>query len=120
MSVLIFRLNDAPEDEAQDVRELLSEHGFEYHETGSGFIGLQVAGLWLLDESQKDAARAVIDDYQRERSARMRAEYDALRASDEIETFGDRARRHPLLVVFYLGAAAAVLYIVLSPFLSLG
>ena len=120
MSVLIFRLNDAPEDEAQDVRDLLDEHGFEYHETGAGFIGLQVAGLWLLDESQKEAARAVIDAYQRERSARIRAEYEELRAADRGETFAGRVMRHPFLALFYLGAAAAVVYIVLSPFLGLG
>ena len=32
MSVLLFRLRNVPEDEAEDVRELLNKNGFEFYE----------------------------------------------------------------------------------------
>jgi hypothetical protein len=120
MSVLIFRLNGVCEDEAADVRRLLDEHGFEYHETSGGFLGLGVAGLWLIDRDQKPAARAVIDRYQQERSARLSAEYQALCRAGKAETTWQRALRHPFQTLFYLAGAAAVLYLMLMPFLTLG
>ena len=120
MSVLIFRLNNVPEDEAQDVRELLDAHGFEYHETGAGLFGVAVAGLWLLDRRQQAAARAVIDAYEQERSARLAAEHAAQRAAGRAETLTQRLRRQPLRSLLYLAGAAAVLYLVLVPFLTLG
>ncbi len=61
MSVLIVRLNGVLDDEAVEVRALLDEHGFQDHETTGGFLGLGVAGVWLMDPDQEAAARRVID-----------------------------------------------------------
>ena len=120
MSVLIFRLNGVPDDEAAEVRALLDEHGFDYHETTGGFLGLGIAGLWLIDADQKAAARRVIDTYQQARSARFSAEHAALRAAGEAETTLQRIARRPLTSLFYLAGVAAVLYLVLWPFRTLG
>ncbi|ESQ16573.1 MAG: hypothetical protein N838_07810 [Thiohalocapsa sp. PB-PSB1] len=119
MPVLIFRLNNVPEDEAADVRALLDQHGFAYHETTGGFLGFGVAGLWLLDDSRKAAARALIDTYQDERRVRLRAEHEALRRAGRAETMLHRFARQPLQSLFYIAAAAAVLYLTLWPFLAL-
>lgn len=119
MSVLIFRLNDVPEDEAADVRQLLDAHGLAYHETSGGFLGLRVAGLWLLDRSRKAEARALIDAYQADRAARIGAEHASLRASGQLDTTLTRLLRQPLQSLLYLLGAAAVLWIVLSPFFAL-
>ncbi len=120
MSVLIFRLNGVPDDEATEVRALLNQHDLHYHETSGGFLGFGVAGLWLLDDSRKADARALIDAYQQERSTRIAAEHQALRDAGEIETTLQRIARRPLQSLFYLAGASAVLYLVLAPFLTLG
>ncbi len=120
MSVLIFRLNGVDDDEAADVRRLLDERGLAYHETSGGFLGFGVAGLWLLDANEKAAARALIDRYQAKRSARLAAEYADRCHAGQAETTLQRAIRHPLRTLFYLAGAAAVLYLVLVPFLTLG
>ncbi|MBK5929244.1 DUF6164 family protein [Halochromatium salexigens] len=120
MSVLIFRLNGVEDDEAADVRRLLDERGLTYHETSGGFLGFGIAGLWLLDASQKTTARALIDRYQEERSARLVAEYVTRWRAGQAETTLQRAIRQPLRTLFYLAGAAAVLYLVLVPFLTLG
>jgi hypothetical protein len=119
MSILIFRLNGVPDDEAADVRALLDEHGFAYHETTGGFFGLGVAGFWLLDGSRKAAARAVIDAYQQQRQARLRTEHEALRRAGHAETMLQRIARRPLQSLLYVAGAAGVLYLTLWPFLSL-
>lgn len=120
MPVLIFRLNGVPDDEAADVRTLLDEHGFPYHETTGGFLGFGVAGLWLLDDSRKAAARAVIDDYQRSRSARLAAEHEAQRRAGVAESTLQRIVRRPLQSLFYIAGAAGVIYLMLWPFLTFG
>ena len=102
------------------MRALLDEHGFPYHETTGGFLGFGVAGLWLLDDSRKAAARAVIDAYEHERGTRLAAEHEALRRAGLAETTLQRIARRPLQSLFYIAGAAAVLYLVLWPFLSLG
>jgi hypothetical protein len=120
MPTLIFRLNGVPDDEADDVRRLLEAEGFAYHETTGGFLGLGVAGLWLLDDGRKAAARAVIDAYQHERSTRLAAEQEALRRAGRAETTLQRITRRPLQSLLYVAGAAAILYLTLWPFLGLG
>ncbi len=116
MAKLLFRLNNVPEDEAEDVRQLLDEHRIEYHETKPGFLGLAVAAFWLKDESQEAKARRVIDEYQQARTAAIRAEHAEQRRQGTHETLWTRFRGGPIQFVFYLGAVALVLYLTLFPF----
>jgi hypothetical protein len=120
MAVLIFRLNGVSDDEAADVRALLDAHGFAYHETTGGLLGFGVAGLWLLENGRKAEARAVIDAYECERSTRLAAEHAALRRAGRAETTLQRIARHPLQSLLALMGIAAVLFVVLWPFLTLG
>ena len=39
MATLLFRLNDVPQDEADDVRQLLTDKGIDFYETHAGFSG---------------------------------------------------------------------------------
>lgn len=119
MSVLIFRLNGVPDDEAADVRALLEEHGLPYHETTGGFLGFGVAGLWLLDDRRQEGARAVIDAYQRERCARLAAEHAAQRRAGLSEGTLQRIARRPLQSLLYIAGAAGVVYLMLWPFFTL-
>jgi hypothetical protein len=64
MAVIIFRLKDVPEDEADEVRELLRANHLDFYETSAGKWGISIAAIWLKDDSQKERARALIDDYQ--------------------------------------------------------
>ena len=83
MAKLIFRLHNVPDDEAEDVRQLLDEHGFETYETQAGRWRISMPGIWLIDNSRKDEARAVIEAYQRERQARLREAYETAREAGE-------------------------------------
>lgn len=120
MPILLFRLNRVPEDEAEEVRELLSRNGIDYYETHAGRWGISVAGIWLKDASQLDTAQRLLDEYQRERTARARELHEARRRAGEHETLAGRIMRQPVVSLLYLLAILLVLYFTLMPFLSWG
>ena len=114
MAVLIFRLNGVSEEEAQDVRDLLTDNALGSYETSAGRWGVSVAGLWLVNENDKTRARELIDAYQLERQQY----FEELKIDKNPETFGDRFRKSPLTVIFYGLLAVTILFITLSPFIG--
>ncbi|QKT03832.1 hypothetical protein HUS23_08370 [Ectothiorhodospiraceae bacterium 2226] len=116
MPTLLFRLNSVPEDEADAVRALLSEHGIDFYETQAGPWGISVAAIWLRDGADVAAARRLLDDWQAEHARRMQTEYAERRRRGEHETLVARLMRHPLRSLLYLAGAAGILYFSLMPF----
>jgi len=121
MPVLVFRLRNVPDDEAEEIRQLLSDNGVEYYETPAGNWGISMPSLWLNDENahQRDRAKALIDTYQEERAIRIRKEYDELKAQGKHRTMLDVVKEQPLELLFYTALAALVLYLSSLPFLYL-
>lgn len=119
MSVLLFRLGNVPDDEAEDIRRLLDEHGFETYETHAGVWRLGVAAIWLRDEEHKAAAREVIDRYQAERRQRLQQTQADLVERGEHATLWRRLLRHPVRVMLTTLAIVAILALTLLPFLGL-
>lgn len=118
MARLLLRLNNAPEDEAEDVRRLLAEHHIDFYETHAGRWGISVAGIWLRDDTDLGRARELVDAYQDERSTRMRRQFEEDRREGRHETMIHRLRRHPLQFLFYIIAILAVLYLSIVPLVS--
>ncbi|MEH6611347.1 MAG: DUF6164 family protein [Halioglobus sp.] len=114
MAVLIFRLNGVSEEEAQDVRDLLSDNALESYETSAGRWGLSVAALWLANDNEKIRARELIDAYQLER----RRYFEDLKIEAPPETFSDRFKQAPLNVIFYSLLAVIILFLSLAPFIK--
>ena len=111
MSKLLFRLRNVPEDEAHDVRELLSQHEIEFYETSAGNWGISMPGIWVRHDSEYDEARNLLDTYQQERSQRLRAEYKLARAEGRVETQWQRLRNEPAKVIGYLTGVVILLYL---------
>jgi hypothetical protein len=120
MAVLLFRLNNVPEDEADEVRALLKGHAIPFYETPGGRWGISVAGIWLYDDLHLERARELIDGYQQERARKARDEYERRCREGDQETLWRRFRREPLLFIFFALFIAGILYISLVPFLGLG
>ncbi|MFT6286745.1 MAG: hypothetical protein ACJA09_001497 [Alcanivorax sp.] len=114
MAVLIFRLHSVSDEEAQDVRDLLSDNSLDAYETSAGRWGLSTAGLWLVNNSEKIRARELIDTYQLER----RRYFEALKIKDPPETLSDRFKQSPLKVIFYSLLAVSMLFLSLVPFIQ--
>ena len=118
MSAIVFRLNDVPEDEAQAVRDLLTENDIEFYETSAGKWGFSVAAIWIKDEGLKDKAREIIKSYQLKHHHEMQDKHESLRQQGQLETFRKRFIRQPLQVIIYLILVLLVIYLTLIPFLD--
>ncbi|MEJ5207615.1 DUF6164 family protein [Denitratimonas sp. CY0512] len=95
MSRLLMNLRHAPEDEVEEVRALLREHGIDFYETQAGRWRISLAGIWV-EEQDYEAARRQFDAYQRERQVRVRAELARQRESGEAPGVIDSLRANPL------------------------
>ena len=120
MAAKLFALNGVPDDEAEEVRALLASNEIDFYETSAGNWGVSVAAIWLRDERQRQKARLLIDEYQRERLARAREEYAHLRSEGKHRTLLDVIKENPVRFVVYLTVIAAVAYFSTKPFLDLG
>ncbi len=112
MPVLLFKLNQVPLDEADEVRALLAEEGVPFYETTQGFWGFSLGGLWLADDQlhQQARAQALLDDYQRERLQQARQSYQA-------KSFLGAVVEKPLRLVLLL-AVFVILYFSIVPFVK--
>jgi len=120
MPVKLFRLNNVPDDEAEEVRELLTGNEIDFYETSSGIWGISMAAIWLRDEDQYQRAKSLIDEYQNERLATAREEYAQLRMEGKSRTIIDVIRENPVRFVVYLAAISAVIYFSTKPFIDIG
>tara|TARA_R100001377_G_scaffold69207_2_gene44512 strand:+ start:1097 stop:1456 length:360 start_codon:yes stop_codon:yes gene_type:complete len=118
MSKLLFRLRNVPEDEAEEVRQLLEEHDIETYETDAGNWGISLPAIWLESDEQFERAKSLLDDYQCARATRVRAEYEQLRSQGEHPSLLDRLREQPLPFVAYCAAIGVILYLSISSFFS--
>jgi len=114
MSVQLFRLRNVPEDEAEDVRQLLQNNHIEYFETPPGNWGISMPALWLHDEEQLGDAKRLIDEYQAQRSAQYREN------NAERKNFLGNILENPSQLILYSAFAAVILYFSIKPFLNFG
>lgn len=118
MSKILFKLRDVPDDEAQEVRELLERNEIEYYETLGGNWGISLPALWLKKEAQQNRARELLDAYQRDRAGRAREEYERSRLRGNSSARRTNFAESPLRFSAYLGLIALVLFLSLGFFLS--
>lgn len=119
MAVRLFAMRDVPEDEAEEVRALLTDNAIDFYETPAGNWGISVPAIWLRNEEQREIARRLLDRYQAERAQRMHEEYLRQVAEGTNRTVWDVIRENPLRFVVYLLAVLAVLYFSTKPFLDI-
>jgi hypothetical protein len=116
MSRLLIKLRHAPDDEIQEIRSLLQEHGIDFYETQTGPWGISAPGIWLNNEHQYPRAKALMDDYQENRFREKHAEYEKLRGAGQHRTFVQNLLENPVQVVLYSLIAGLILYFSISPF----
>lgn len=119
MAKLLLNLRNVPDDEAEDVRAMLDAKRIAYYETPPSFWGISAGGIWVSDEADFAAVKRALDDYERDRSARVRAEYAAAKQAGTAETFMRVLRDDPLRVVMTVLGILIVLGLVTLPFFGL-
>lgn len=112
VSQLVFRLKNVPEQEADDIRELLNEHEIEFYETTAGRWQISMAGIWVRDKEQAANAKMLIAEDQAQRASKA----TPITTRDWIAGFLTHARQNPVEFLFTLVAVLLVLSLSLIPF----
>lgn len=113
MSKLLLNLRNVPDDEADDVREMLEARAIAFHETKPSIWGITTGGIWVTKDTDFASAKLAMTDYQQQRGARARDEYAAAKRDGTAETFASVVRAEParvallvLAILFVLGLMA--------------
>ncbi|HHI92829.1 MAG TPA: hypothetical protein ENK04_04830 [Gammaproteobacteria bacterium] len=120
MAVRLFPLRGVPDDEANDIRTLLTDNAIEFYETSAGNWGISMPAIWLRDNSQLQHAKALIEDYQAKRTVQQREIYKQLKHEGKHRTFWVLLQEEPLKITVYIGIVLVILYFSIKPFLTLG
>lgn len=120
MAIVLLNLRGVPEDEAQEVRALLTAHDIVFYETPPGRWGISMGAIWLRDERQTASAKRLMDRYHRERRRRVRAEHVRQKREGNARTLIGTMRSEPLRVVLYIAIVVIFLYFSIQPFFGLG
>jgi hypothetical protein len=119
MSKLLLNLRDVPDDEAGDVRSMLDSKRIAYYEIPPSFWGISSGGIWVTEDADFAEAKRALDDYERQRSDRVRAEYATARREGTAETFIGILRSDPMRVALALLGILLALGLVALPVILL-
>lgn len=111
MALLLFSLRHVPDDEADDIRDLLTENQINFYETYAGNWGISMPAIWLSDEAQHEQARQLIYEYERQRQAFQQEEYAKLKKTGEANTFLKNLWHYPAQTVLFIASIIMVIYI---------
>ena len=120
MAKLIFKLKSVSYDEADDIKNLLTENKMDFYESPAGNWEISMHALWLNDEAQYTQAKQLIDEYQVKRSRRIRLETQQKIDQGEHETFIQRLFDKPIQLFIALAIIIFILYFSIMPFLEIG
>ncbi len=116
MAKLLFKLNSVPDDEADDIREILTQADIDFYETSSGMLGLSFAAIWLKEESEYPQASEIINKYQEQRLIQARANRQTLIANNEHIPYWQSLLATPFRVIGVVIFVLIVTYLTVSPF----
>jgi hypothetical protein len=120
MTILLFPLRGVPEDEADEVRELLTEQDIDFYETSAGNWGMSMPALWLRDDSELEKARYLLSAYQQQRFDTARENYLQRKKAGQQQTLLKAFIEKPLLYCAYLLAMLLVVYVSIKLLFELG
>lgn len=119
MARLIFKLKSVSDDESDDIKNLLSENNIDFYESPAGNWEISLHALWIHDDAQYAQAKQLIDEYQVERSQRIRLETQQKIDQGDHETFIQRLSNKPVQFIIILVFIVFILYFSIVPFLNL-
>lgn len=115
MSKLLLNLRHVPDDEADDVREMLGQAGIAFYETKPSAWGISAGGIFVTDDTEMPEARRLMALYQDQRRTRARAEYAAAQRDGTADTFWTVLRDEPGRVALVALGIAFLLALVALP-----
>lgn len=114
MAILLFKLKYVPDEEAQDIRDLLHENEIDFYETSAGILGFSMPAIWLKNEAQAEKAGLLINEYQQQLQSQVREEYQL-----QQRTVMDMFRENPAHYFSYILAILFIGYFMIYLFFNL-
>ncbi len=115
MPALLFKLRNVPDDEADEIRELLTLKHIDFYETNAGNWGISMPGIWVHDEQDLQRGKTLINEYQKERAVNMRRQYEERRAQGKEPGLWAAIAKRPLISVLVFAFCAFIVYVMISP-----
>lgn len=119
MAKIFFRLRHVPDDEADEVRQMLDDHSIPWFETSAGRWGISFPAIWLKDDRDQVRARELLDACQQQRVEKIRSEEAERRQRGEHSTVMSQFIQRPVRTVLAVLFIAVIIYFSVTPFLSL-
>jgi len=120
MSTLLFSLRGVPDDEADDIRELLTENNIDYYETSAGNWGISMPALWVNNNEQIIEAQKLLNQYHQQRAITQREIYEQLKKERGNRQFTHALTKNPIRFIVYTGAIALILYVSIKMLFEFG
>lgn len=117
--MLLLSLRQVPDDEANDVKALLTEHEIAFYETPPSFWGVSAGGIWLQNKTQKEEATHLLACYQQQRAQQARATWHAQRAEGTHTTQWQIIKQHPIRFLATIIGVAFLFLVMSLPFWGL-
>ncbi len=112
MSIRIMNLRGVPEDELEEVIDLLDAEEIPYYSTPDSVFKLTSPGLWVHDAETAERAKAVLKTYQEERARNAQANRQRVSMFDAI-------LQHPVKFFGSILISALIIYLLLAPFIHM-
>jgi nucleosome binding factor SPN SPT16 subunit len=120
MTLVLFSLRGVPEDEADEVRELLTSQDIDFYETSAGNWGMSMPALWLKDDADLEKARYVLNKYQQQRFLTSHQDYLQRKKAGQQKTLLKAFIEKPLLYFAYILTMFLVVYVSIRLLFELG
>jgi len=116
----LYSLRDVPEDEIQEIRELLQQHNIDFYETAPGNWSISAGTLWLRNDDHFEKAQQLLTQYHVQRAKNAKVEHELRLKRGEAKTLLNSVKQNPLRILFYIAFVLSILYISIKPFLFFG
>ncbi len=120
MTTLLFSLRGVPDDEAHEIRELLTENNIDYYETSAGNWGVSMPALWITNNESLFEAQKLLNQYHQQRAIAQREIYEQLKKEGGNKQLTQTLTENPMRFILYLGAIALVLYVSIKVIFEFG
>jgi len=120
MSILLFSLRNVPEDEANEIRELLTSNNVDYYETDAGNWGVSTPALWIKNPDDLFTAQKLLHEYHHQRAVTQRKIYQQLKIEQKNKRLIHSITENPVQFILYLGCISFVLYISIKVIFEFG
>ena len=120
MTKRLYSLRDVPEDEIQELKELLQQQNIDFYETAPGNWGISAGALWLRNDEQFEKAQQLMAQYHTQRANKAKVEHELLVKQGKASTLLENFKRAPLQLLFYIAFILFILYVSIKPFLFFG